>query len=181
VSETGWVALLRGINVGGKNIVPMADLRRVVEEAGGTDVASYIQSGNLVFRHATADRAALAAHLQDAVRETFGVTSTIVLRTFPELAEVASEEPFGPDNAHTHVSFLEREPDTQALAGLAELDIAPDRIEVIGSNAFLHYPNGVSGSRLTGPILERRLGVPGTVRNWRTVTQLTAMAAAASL
>ncbi len=154
VSETGWVALLRGINVGGKNIVPMADLRRVVEEAGGTDVASYIQSGNLVFRHATADRAALAAHL---------------------------EEPFGPDNAHTHVSFLEREPDTQALAGLAELDIAPDRIEVIGSNAFLHYPNGVSGSRLTGPILERRLGVPGTVRNWRTVTQLTAMAAAASL
>jgi uncharacterized protein (DUF1697 family) len=181
VSAHGWVALLRGINVGGKNIVPMADLRRVFAETGAADVASYIQSGNVVFAHASADRAVLANQLEGAVRDTFGVSSTVALRTFAELVAVARAEPFGPDNSNTHVTFLERAPDPDALLALADLDIAPDRIEIVGSDAFLHYPNGVSGSRLTGALLERRLGVPGTARNWRTVTRLAAMASAASL
>lgn len=181
LSEHGWVALLRGINVGGKNIIPMADLRRVMEDTGATDVATYIQSGNVVFTHASADRATLGKQLEDDIRGAFGVSSTVVLRTFAELAKVARAEPFGPDNSNTHVTFLERKPAATAVRGLADLEIAPDRIEVVGNEAFLHYPNGVSGSRLTGPLLERRLGVAGTARNWRTVTRLADMASAASL
>jgi uncharacterized protein (DUF1697 family) len=181
VSAHGWVALLRGINVGGKNSVPMAGLRGVFEEAGAAGTATYIQSGNVVFTHASADRAALAKQLEDAVRETFGVTSTIVLRTFADLAKVAHAEPFGRDNSSTHVTFLERKPTAAAVKSLADLDIAPDEVKVVGSDAFLNYPNGVSGSRLTGALLERRLGVPGTARNWRTVTRLAAMASATSL
>jgi uncharacterized protein (DUF1697 family) len=181
VSAHGWVALLRGINVGGKNIVPMADLRRVVEDAGAADVATYIQSGNVVFTHASADRATLAKQLEEVIHSAFGVSSTVVLRTFAELARVARAEPFGPDNSNTHVTFLEPKPTAAAVRSLADLEIAPDRIEVVGSEAFLHYPNGVSGSRLTGPLLERRLGVAGTARNWRTITRLADMASSASL
>jgi uncharacterized protein (DUF1697 family) len=181
VSAHGWVALLRGINVGGKNSVPMAQLRNAFEEAGAADVATYIQSGNVVLTHASSDRAALAKQLEDAVRDTFGVSSTIVLRTFAELTKVARAKPFGPDNSNTHVTFLERKPTAAAIKSLADLEISPDEVKVVGSDAFLRYPNGVSGSRLTGPLLERRLGVAGTARNWRTVTRLAAMASAASL
>lgn len=181
LSVSGWVALLRGINVGGKNTVPMVELRRVFEEAGAGAVASYIQSGNVVFTHALGDRAALRAQLEQAVRTEFGVASTVVLRTFAELAEIARASPFGPDNSNTHVSFLERAPEPDVVLALAELDVAPDEIAVVGSEAFLYCPNGVSGSRLTGALLERRLGVAGTVRNWRTVIRLAAMASPAAL
>jgi uncharacterized protein (DUF1697 family) len=181
LSRHGWIALLRGINVGGKNKVPMADLRRLVEEAGATSVATYIQSGNIVFTHPSSDRVALRAQLEAVVQSESGVSSVIVLRSFVELAKVARAKPFGADNTNTHVSFLERKPSVAAVRSVAGLAIAPDEIKVVGSDAFLYYPNGVSGSRLTGPLLERRLGVPGTARNWRTVTQLAAMASAAAL
>ncbi len=181
LSANGWIALLRGINVGGRNVVPMAGLRNLFEDAGGAGVATFIQSGNVVFTHATADRAALAGRLEAAIQAGFDVSSAVVLRTFGELAEIASAEPFGPDNSLTHVVFLERAPDAAAVRELAGLEVAPDRIEVVGSNAFLHYPNGVSGSRLTGPLLERRLGVAGTARNWRTVTRLAELASRAML
>ena len=181
VSANGWVALLRGINVGGRNTVPMAGLRALVEDAGGDAVSTYIQSGNLIFTHASRDRAALAVTLAAAVEEGYGVKSTVVLRSFAEIAAIARAEPFGPDNSQTHVAFLEREPDPKAVRALAELDVAPDEIVVTGSEAYLHYPNGVSGSKLTPALLERRLGVPGTASNWRTVTQLATMASAAGL
>jgi uncharacterized protein (DUF1697 family) len=181
VSGHGWIGLVRGINVGGKNPVPMAALRAVLEEADASEVATYIQSGNAVFAHPLADRAVLAKQLEAAIQNTFGIRSTVVLRTFAELGKVVRATPFGPDNSNTHVTFLERKPTAAAVKSLADLKIAPDEVKVVGSDAFLHYPNGVSGSRLTGPLLERRLGVAGTARNWRTVTQLAAMAAATSL
>jgi uncharacterized protein (DUF1697 family) len=172
----GWVALLRGINVGGRNMVPMAGLRTVFEDAGAAEVTSYIQSGNLVFAHALSDRAALAAQLEQALRDTFGVRSTVVLRRFVEIARVARATPFGADNSQTHVVFLERKPKPEAVRNSATLEIAPDEVKVVGSEAFLHYRHGVSGSRLTGAVLERRLGVSGTARNWRTVTRLAELA-----
>jgi uncharacterized protein (DUF1697 family) len=181
VNAHGWIALLRGINVGGKDSVPMARLRTVFEDADAAGVATYIQSGNVVFTHVSADRAALGKQLEAAIHEAFGVSSMVVLRTFAELAKVARAKPFGPDNSNIHVTFLERKPTPVALKSLAGLEIVPDQVKVVGSDAFLHYPNGVSGSRLTGPLLERRLGVAGTARNWRTVTRLAAMADSASL
>ena len=170
----GWVALLRGINVGGRNTVPMAELRTLFERMGCGSVSSYIQSGNVLFTNEAADRDALSRQLELAVAETFGVSSPVVLRTIAELARVAGSHPFGADTSKTHVAFLGREPgDAQALDGL---DVAPDRFELVGSEVFLRYPNGVHGSRLTGALLERRLGVVATLRNWRTVTRLAELA-----
>jgi uncharacterized protein (DUF1697 family) len=176
VSTTGWVALLRGVNLGRRNRVPMAELRRVFEANGAEGVRTYIQSGNVVFTHRRSGRAALAKEFEAAVSKSFGVASRVVLRTFDEFAAVASAQPFGPDNSNTFVTFLAAKPARKAVAGLASLEIAPDRVEVVGSDVFVHYPNGVAGARLNGAMLERKLGVPGTGRNWRTVTRLAELA-----
>jgi len=158
-----WVALLRGINVGGRNIVPMAELRRLFEECGCTEVSSYIASGNVLFTAGEPDRAGL----EQAVESTFGVSSPIVLRTSEELARIVASHPFGADTSQTYVAFLGGTP------GAADsLDVGPDRFEVVGVDVYLQYPNGVHGSKLTGALLERRLGVTATIRNWRTVTRL---------
>ena len=171
---TGWVALLRGINVGGRNRVPMAELRELFEQAGLGSVSSYIQSGNVLFTSEAADRDELSRQLEEAVRETFAVSSPVVLRTAAELARIADSPPFGPDTSQTHVAFLDREPSEPGA--LAAFDPAPDRFEVAGTEVYLLYPNGVHGSRLTGALLERRLGVTATLRNWRTVAKLADLA-----
>ena len=177
--DPGWVALLRAVNVGGRNVVPMAALRGALEEAGCSSVATYIQSGNVVFRRKGKSRDALAEELAALVRQTFGVPAAVVLRTFAEIRKLAAAEPFGGDVEHTHVAFLAAKPERKAVAALESLDIAPEGVEVVGSDVFLHYPNGLGRAKLTGALLERRLGVPGTVRNWRTVTRLAEMAESA--
>jgi uncharacterized protein (DUF1697 family) len=170
--EHGWVALLRAVNVGGRNVVPMAGLRRALEEAGCTGVTTYIQSGNVVFRRKASDREALARELEALVQETFGVASVVVLRTFAELRKVATAEPFGAGNENTHVVFLVRKPAPQGVRALAALDVEPERAKVVGSDVYVDYPNGLGRAKLTGSLLERQIGVPGTARNWKTVTRL---------
>ena len=175
-----WVALLRGINLGSRNRVPMAGLREVFADAGCEAVTTYIQSGNVVFAKRASDRRALARRLERAVREVFDVTAPVVLRTAAELAGVIRSHPFGRDTAHTAVTFLAEKPDRAAVRRLEALDVAPDRVEVAGSDVYLHYPNGFQGARLTGAVLERTLGLAGTARNWRTVTRLAELAKQAS-
>jgi uncharacterized protein (DUF1697 family) len=180
VAEQGWVALLRGINVGGRNKVPMAGLRSVLEENGCSDVSTYIQSGNVVFTKKASDGRRLARRLERAIEDAFGVSPVVVLRTFDEIGRVIRAHPFGKDTSKTYVAFLAKEPSRKGVRSLEQLDIAPDRIEVAGSEVFLNYPNGLQGARLTAAQLERQLGVPATVRNWRTVTRLAEMAEAAA-
>ena len=171
----GWVALLRGVNLGARNKVPMAELRNLLGSLGCGSVQTYIQSGNAVFVHEERDRDALAARLEQAVAETFGVASPVVLRTVTEIGAVASSHPFGADTSRTHVAFLAAAPGDPAALDPGEF--APDRFQLVGADVYLAYPNGVQGSRLTGAVLERRLGVAATLRNWRTVTRLAELAA----
>ena len=169
---TGWVALLRGINLGPRNRVPMQGLRETFEAAGAKDVRTYIASGNVVFRHEQADRETLARELRDAVAADHGVDTPVVLRTFAEIAAVAARDPFADGNAHTYVTFLEREPEDP----LPEVEAGDDRVELIGSELYLHLPNGLSGATL--PLAKLDRAVPGTNRNWRTVTKLAELATA---
>ncbi|MGZ4388323.1 MAG: DUF1697 domain-containing protein [Gaiellaceae bacterium] len=171
-----WVALLRGINVGSRNRVPMAELREVFEAAGCAEVRTYIQSGNVVFASPRRGREALARRLEQAVEDAFGVAAPVVLRTAAEIAAGAGSHPFGADTAHSYVGFLAADPDPGGAERLAEL-AGDDELAVVGRDVFLRYPNGVQGARLTGPLLERHLGTPGTVRNWRTVAKLAELAA----
>jgi uncharacterized protein (DUF1697 family) len=164
----GWVALLRGINLGARNRIPMAGLRECFEAFGATDVRTYIASGNVVFKHPRRAEAALARDLQKAIASEFGVDTPVILRTFEELREVASRAPFGDDNSHTYVTFLAKAPQR-----LPDLETGDDRMELVGRDLYLHLPNGLAKATLPMAKLDRAL--PGTNRNFRTVAKLAEM------
>jgi uncharacterized protein (DUF1697 family) len=174
------VALLRGVNVGGKNKVPMADLAVVFTEAGCSAVRTYIQSGNVVFTAPAEIVPGLAALLAEGIEARFGVRSPVVLRSAAELARVPEQSPFlatdGPERLH--VMFLADLPASAAVAKLDGERSAPDRFVVVGREVHLHLPGGVARTRLTNDYFDRTLGTVSTMRNWNTVAKLIDMAQA---
>lgn len=170
------VALLRGINVGGRGKLPMADLRAIATGLGYGDVATYIQSGNLVL--STSDSAVrVARDLAAAIARSSGVQPAVMVRTRSQLAKVVRDNPFlarGEDEGHLHVVFT----DGPAATAVAKLDLesyAPEDAIAVGRDLYLLLPNGVGRSALAAD-LGRQKGAVGTTRNWRTVTALLAMA-----
>ena len=164
-------ALLRGINVGGKNKVPMPQLKELFEGLGHADVVTYIQSGNVVFRAASAD----ARAIEERIANVFGLDVAVVLRTGAELSAAVAGNPFLVQGAETkplYVVFLAREPSAEAVAEL-DPDRSPgDRFSVNGREVYLDLPNGGGRTKLNLDYLERRLKVKGTARNWNTVLRL---------
>jgi uncharacterized protein (DUF1697 family) len=150
----------------------MADLRRVYEQAGCEAVRTHIASGNVLFERAGSERRALARTLEQAVEAELGVSALVVLRSFAELRRLVGAHPFGDDTSRTYVTFLPARPEPAAVRRLLEAPLEPDEVQVVGSDVFIRYPNGLANARATGTTLERLLGVPGTNRNWRTVSKL---------
>jgi uncharacterized protein (DUF1697 family) len=173
-----WVALLRAVNLGARNKVPMAQLRALLEDAGYENVRTYIASGNVLL-DGPRSRTPLAAELERLIAKAFRVDTTVILRTPKELASVVAGHPFGADTSHSHVVFLAAKPTRDASHRLAALDPSPDRAVLSGVDVYLEYPAGYSGSRLSAARLERLLAVRGTHRNWRTVVALAELAAGA--
>jgi uncharacterized protein (DUF1697 family) len=169
------IALLRGINVGGKHRVPMATLRELFIAAGASEVETYIQSGNVVYTAAGTLARTLPKQVSEAIDETFGFDVPIVSRTSAELREVAGAHPFADrvaDEKLLMVAFLDRKP---AAAKLAALDLSRspgDLMEVRGQHVYLAFPNGSGRSKLDANWLDRSLDAVGTWRNWRTVQAL---------
>ena len=179
---TTYVALLRGINVGGHAKVAMEDLRRVVQALGHSEVTTYIQSGNVVFNGRGDDPGSLARDIESAIKGDIGLEVTVVVRTGEDLARVAATNPFLEGQAEVsklHVAFLAEAPDDDRAAALTVPAGEPDQLRLAGREVYLHYPNGTGRSKLTNAYLEKRLGVAATTRNWRTVTKLAEMAARA--
>jgi uncharacterized protein (DUF1697 family) len=177
---TTCVALLRGINVGGHHKVPMADLRAAFEAYGTNDVATYIQSGNVVFSSDAAE-AELAPGLSDHLSDRFGFPIPVVIRTASELGAAAVEHPIahlGVEEKLLHVAFLAEQPDAAAVAAFDVGPYAPDQLEVRGREAYIAYPAGSGRSKLTLDVVQRALGTTGTARNWRTVQKLVELARA---
>jgi uncharacterized protein (DUF1697 family) len=172
-----YAALLRAVNLGARNRVAMADLRALVEGLGGKDVRTYMQSGNVVFRHRSGV-AGLVTALEQAIELEFGLEITVVVRSAAQLASVVQARPFDPTGLY--VSFLASAPKRAAVRELVEADHGPDRIAAKGKEVYLHLPGGYGQSRLNNAFLERRLGVRATLRNWRTVTAVTKLAARSS-
>jgi uncharacterized protein (DUF1697 family) len=173
-----WVVLLRAVNLGARNKVPMAELRTLLEEAGYGDVKTYIASGNVIL-DGPRSKAAVARKLEEIVADAFGVETTAIVRTPPELAAVVDGHPFGRDTSRSHVVFLADTPAKRTAESLAAADHSPDRAVIAGREVYVQYPAGVQGSRLSAARLERLLDVPGTHRNWRTVAALAELAAEA--
>jgi uncharacterized protein (DUF1697 family) len=173
-----YVALLRGVNVGGSNRVPMATWREQLLGLGCADVSTLLASGNAVFRCAGGTPAQLAAAIAAALAESLDLDVPVIVKTAAELAAVAAENPFAaaPDPSRLLVAFA---PDAAALASLAAIAsrVAPTEQFLLGRHAaYLHCPDGILKSR-AGEALLGRAGRAVTTRNWATVTKLAALAA----
>ena len=174
-SHTKYVALLRGINVGGKNKLPMKDLLELCITAGCSNVQTYIQSGNVIFSSPASDTSKLAAGVTAQIRKRFGYQIAVVLRTAPQLQNIVRNNPFpraGAAENSLYVMFLADLPDRAHFALLDPLRSPGDSFTVAGQEIFLHLPNGAARTRLTNAWFDAKLGTIGTSRNWRTVLKL---------
>jgi uncharacterized protein (DUF1697 family) len=169
------VALLRGINVGGKNKLPMKDLAALFAAAGCTDVKTLIQSGNVVFRAGAKVAKNVPAVVQAAIAKRFGLTVPVLTRSAEELAAVVTGNPFlaaGADPGLLHVAFMSTAPSADAVAALDPRRSPPDELAVRGREIYLMMPNGMGKTKITNAWLDTRLRTVTTVRNWRTVLAL---------
>jgi len=176
---TAHVALLRGINVGGKNGLPMQSLRALFADAGCSDVRTYIQSGNVIFRASPSLARRIPAVIEQAISDQFGLRVPVVTRTTAGLRDVVIGNPFLPratDTATLHVAFLGAKPTEAQVATLDPNRSPPDEFAVRGREIYLRLPNGVGRSKLTNAYLDSKLGTTSTLRNWRTVLRLAELA-----
>jgi uncharacterized protein (DUF1697 family) len=178
-----YVALLRGINVGGRNRVAMADLRQLTEALGHTEVATYIQSGNVIFTSADTDCGALADALEQAIARSLAVRPAVVVLSRADLAQVIADNPF-PDEANPrclHAVFRRLELAPEAIAAVegaqqrARAKGSRDEALPVGRALFLRTPDGLGRSELAAQLARSGVQADGTARNWATVTRLAAM------
>jgi len=176
--RTRVAALLRGINVGGGNRVPMAELRELLDGLGCAEVVTYLQSGQAVFvppvgvRATAAGRSGLAVTLEAALKERFALDLRVRVTDLDEVERVVAGNPFAKaaeDHTRVHGVFLERVPDVAALERLRAATKEPNECVVSGAVAYLHYPIGLHAKPVP---IERALGMWATARNWRTVLKL---------
>ena len=172
-----YVALFRGINVGGSNLIPMKQLKQLLEENGCVDVRTYVQSGNVIFRSGVSDPVRLGKRLAAAVSKSHGFEPSVMVLTRGEVERAAAGNPFleADQNPQTvHLFFLGERPTKPDLTSLEALKTKTERFHLQDRVFYLHTPDGFGASKLAQRA-ERLLGVAATARNWRTVTTLLEM------
>jgi uncharacterized protein (DUF1697 family) len=175
---TVYVSMLRAVNVGGTSVLKMDALRAIYESLGLKDVRTLLASGNVVFRSGLKDREQLAKRIMQEIERKLSLHVEVVLRSLAEVDSIIERGPvLSPraDMAKLHVMFLTGVPAAAAQSTLAkwhkEMKL-PEMLEMRGPEIYLYYPNGVGRSKLSGAVLEAKLGVSGTARNWNTLTKL---------
>jgi uncharacterized protein (DUF1697 family) len=175
-----FVALLRGINVGGKHVLAMARVREAFTAAGGGEVETYIQSGNVVFSHATRSATTLAHDLEQRLAKVAGFAVPVMLRTATEIARVLEHNPFpAAEVDQLHVAFMRARPADNALAAIELAKFAPESCALVGRELYLRLPNGIGRSKLAVALARpTAIASSATTRNLRTVIKLHELASA---
>lgn len=177
---TSYLALLRGINVGGKNRIRMPELTRLLESVGLCRIETYIQSGNVIFDSDEGEEA-LRAKIEQAILARWGYSVAAVIRTAAEFERLAAGLPFSSDEIlaaesanqegeSLYVALLARIPDPEKIARLRQHETAADQLRTAGRDLYLLFHHSIRNSKLAAHL--DMLGVPATLRNWRTVCQL---------
>lgn len=175
VTRQKYIALLRGINVGGHNKIPMPDLRALCTKMGWGDVRSYIQSGNIVFS-AKATTSSLEDELEQAIEQNFGFEIIVIVRTAEDWFRYMTSNPF-PEAAAEVPKLLmlglsKNPPNSNALEALQQRAATDEHLAQTGNALWIHFGGGVANSKLSPAVLNRLVGSPVTARNWRTVLKL---------
>ena len=173
-----WIVLLRGINVGGNNIVRMKDLCTHLKNAGHTNVRSYIQSGNIAFESEETRAAHICNSVQNCIANNFGFSPQIMAFSAHKMRKIIKDNPYPeavdkPKNLH--VCFLAKPAKNADIATLDAVKTAQEHYELTNSAVYMHLPEGIWSSKLATK-LEKCIGVPMTVRNWRSTTKILALA-----
>ena len=172
-----YLVMPRGINVGTRNRVPMAQLRSKLADAGYSDVATVLQSGNLIVSTESAMPDEVAGAMQRLLSDEFDVDVPCVVRTANQVRRVLNRNPLQEvvsDPSRYLVNFLSEEPDPEAAGALLEEDHSPEAIAIEGTEAYVWTPHGVKAMTLSYAYLEQRFGVVATARNWNTLQKIVA-------
>lgn len=174
-----YIAILRGINVGGKKPMKMQALKELCENIGCKNVQTYIQSGNIVFKYKKENAKTIASLLSKKINVTFEFEVPILVLTLEELQAVVNENYFLQDKQKDitffHVTFLEEIPDAEKTTTLQNTNFVEDEFFIKDKAVYLYCPNSYSSSKLTNTFIENKLKVTATTRNWKTVNELLTM------
>jgi len=176
-----YIGLLRGVNVGGHNLVSMGDLRSLLTRLGFEEPRTLLQSGNVVFRGKSAATAALENLLETESRKRLGLETSFFIRTPGEWSVLIAGNPFPreakDDPARLVALPLKNAPPSAAVKALVDAIPGSESVRVKAGIAYIYYPDGQGKSKLTNALIEAKLGTRGTARNWNTVLKLAALAA----
>ncbi|MNB90709.1 hypothetical protein D3C75_377700 [compost metagenome] len=176
---TTYIALLRGINVGGNKIIKMLDLKAMFQSLGFANVRTYIQSGNVVFESDEGSVSLLSGVIERQIHEVFGFEVSVIIRTLAEMENVIANDPFQLSEPEEfkrwYVTFLPAEPSAEALDKLRTYENGPDKVRFVGREMYILYEVSVSQSSLFKVPFDKILGMPITARNWNTVNKLVAI------
>lgn len=173
-----YISLLRGINVSGQKKIKMADLRQLYDELGFANVKSYVQSGNVLFDSDSTDRVALIANIEAKIEAAYQFHVPVQLRTADQMLALIEQNPYdvaSDDNKHQYILFLDRALNDDEIGKLVIPEKWRDEFVSLGDALAIYYPNGAGRGKLTTNYVERKLGISGTMRNWRSVNKLYAL------
>lgn len=174
-----YIALLRGINVSGHKIIKMEKLREVLKALEFDQISTYIQSGNILFRSNIYEEKKLEKMIADLIYKHFGFDVSVVVLTPEDLQKTINDNPFSKENIELpqpYVAFLSTIPARSDVDVLKATNFQKDRFEVIEKNMYLHYADGAGSTKLSNVIIEKKLRLTATVRNWKTVLKLIELA-----
>lgn len=172
-----FISILRGINVSGQKKILMTDLKKLYEGLSFTDVKTYIQSGNVIFKSdSKSSDIQLAKKIEKAISAKYNFEVTVIIRTKEELEKIILQNPFvkekNIDLKKLHVTFLSETPDKEKIEQIKEADFLPDRFVIKGKEIHLHISGSYGETKLSNKFFENKLKVSATTRNWNTVNKL---------
>lgn len=171
-----YISLLRGINVSGKNKLPMADLKQLYEAIGATHVHTYIQSGNVLFRAASSSTT-LATRISQAIQDQWGYTVPVLVRDITFFEEMVAKNPFKEcDSTSLHVTLLHDTAHQELLADMAGKSWGDDTFVIRDGVVYIHCPQGYGRTQLNNGFFETKGKTWATTRNWKTINKLVALA-----
>lgn len=170
------ICMLRGVNVGGHNMIKMDALKALCVSLKLKDPQTYVQSGNVIFKTEEEDHTKLATRIQDAIERKIGFRPNVMLRTAADMRSVVARNPFakrsGIEPGKLLVNFLASDPGKDAREKAQAIKIGPEELHLMGREAYIYFPNGQGRSKFPWPAIERALGTSGTGRNWNSVTKM---------
>ncbi len=170
------ISMLRGVNVGGHNMIKMDALRALYQSLKLRNPQTYVQSGNVIFRTEERDLVRLSRRIEDGIEQSFGFRPHVILRTRSELRDVIARNPFarrrGIVPSRLLVTFLASDPGPEARDKLRRIKTDPEELRIEGRELYIYYPNGMARPKLSWAAIEKTLKTPGTGRNWNSVTKL---------